>query len=284
VICCPTDWEDFELLDSGDGAKLERWGEVLIVRPDPQALWSRTLTSIWKEADYNYIRSEKGGGYWESRNKIVPTDKLPAMVISYHNFRFQCRLTKFKHTLLFPEQAVNWKKIISMNPKKLLNLFAYTGGATLAALSSGANTTHVDASGVMIGIAQKNLQLSSLNHSKVRFIKDDVIKFVDREVRRGNTYDSVVLDPPAYGRGSNGEIWQIDRALPSLLKQISSLLDKSKKFLILNVYANEFSTLSFVNICKQIFIDAEVSSYELGLVNSSNKMILPTGSSIFVKF
>lgn len=281
-------WVEFELIDAGDGEKLERWGKKLLIRPDPQAIWKKNpRVAQWATADYIYQRSSKGGGHWTDKKGDIVVDKnLPNWLLSYKNFKFQLKLTQFKHTALFPEQAVNWDKIADLQSAKMLNLFAYTGGATVAGLSAGAEVVHVDASGGMIGIAQNNVTLSNLDISKVRFIKDDVIKFIDREIRRGIKYDSIVMDPPAYGRGSSGELWEIEHSLAGLLQKCRLILSDAPKFILINLYANEFSITSFANLAKQVFGDMNVvvEAEEIGLPITSSEMILPCGYSIWVRF
>jgi 23S rRNA (cytosine1962-C5)-methyltransferase len=288
VIKYPTDWKDFELIDSGNGEKLERWANILISRPDPQALWQKDekAQSDWNNVDFYYTRSQKGGGFWQDRHKnpITKESSLPTAVIKYGDLKFHFKLTSFKHTLIFPEQAVNWNFIREQKAKNILNLFAYTGGATLAGIAGRAKVTHVDSSGGMIGIAQSNLEMSQLDKTSVRFIKDDALKFVDKELRRGTRYEAVILDPPVYGRGSKGELWQIEKDLPNLLFKINKLLAHNKKYVMLNVYANNYSIYSFVNICRQIFVNSSIEYYEIGIVQTLNKFILPAGATILVKF
>jgi 23S rRNA (cytosine1962-C5)-methyltransferase len=212
------DWKDYELLDTGDGEKLERWGNVILRRPDPQIIWPLGKESgAWSKADAHYHRSSSGGGQWESKTQLPER-----WTIAYDKLRFHIKPTSFKHTGLFPEQAANWKwmidKIQGAGRKiKVLNLFAYTGGASVACAYAGAEVCHVDASKGVVQWAKENIQLSGLSDKPVRFITDDVFKFVQREQRRGSQYDAIILDPPSYGRGPNGETWKLETDLYRIL-------------------------------------------------------------------
>jgi len=214
-----TDWKDYEIIDMANGEKLERWGKYILIRPDPQIIWKeKSYPEKWKKANATYKRSKTGGGAWNFR------DRLPASwKIKYNDLEFNIKPMGFKHTGLFPEQAVNWDWMISKikNSKreiKVLNLFAYTGGATVACLSAGASVCHVDSSKGMTSWAKENVESSGLRERPVRFIIDDVIKFVQREIRRGNKYDAIVMDPPSYGRGKNGEVWQFENNIADLVE------------------------------------------------------------------
>jgi 23S rRNA (cytosine1962-C5)-methyltransferase len=231
------DWKDYELIDTGNGEKLERWGEYILVRPDPQILWHpQKDAAFWNKADAHYRRSSKGGGKWEYKRELPPK-----WTISYNNLTFYVRPMDFKHTGLFPEQAVNWKWIIkkikeASRPVRVINLFAYTGAATVAAASAGAEVCHVDAAKGMVKWAGENLALSSLGDRPVRSITDDVIKFVKREKRRGRLYDAVIMDPPSYGRGPDGEVWKLEDALYGLVEECMNILSSDPLFFLVNSY------------------------------------------------
>ena len=213
------DWKDYEILDMASGMKLERWGDYILNRPDPQIVWNeKTNKELWKKTDAKYIRSNKGGGHWENITNVKDSWQ-----IKYKDLTFNIKQMGFKHTGLFPEQAVNWdymiNKIKNSNRKiKVLNLFAYTGGATVACAYAGADVVHVDASKGMVAWAKENIESSNLTDRYVRFIVDDCIKFVQREIRRGNKYDAIVMDPPSFGRGANGEVWNIEESLYPLVE------------------------------------------------------------------
>lgn len=290
-----TKWTSFELIDAGGREKLEKWGDFILRRPDPQAIWNKNPNVIkqWDNPDFFYHRSEKGGGYWEKRKNLLQGNKLiakeePEWNIGYNALKFKIKPTGFKHTGLFPEQAVNWEWIILkvneyiQNKKtapKILNLFAYTGGATVAALSAGAEVVHVDASKGMNEWAKQNVMLSNLVDAKVRFIQDDVLKFVQREFRRGNKYDAIIMDPPVYGRGSNGQLWEIEKDLAELIAECKKILSSTPLFFLINAYANEFSSFALKNILQSNFQQQfkNFTSGELGLKAVSNGYILPCG-------
>lgn len=282
MIQTSNDWKDYSLIDSGDGEKLERWGKFTTRRPDPQAIWNkdRKFASEWQKANYVYTRKDTGGGTWNKQN-------IPVWEISYKNLRFQIKLTSFKHTGIFPEQSVNWDKLTKIlnSNDKVLNLFAYTGAATVAALSTGAEVCHVDASKGMTEMAKINASLSGLNNNgKGRFIVDDVGKFVEREFRRGNQYSGIIMDPPSYGRGANGELWKLEKSLPELLDKCKKILVNKPKFFLLNAYANEFSHNSFRNLVQQELGDrfSKITSYELG-IKSESGLVLPCGFSVLAE-
>ena len=229
-------WKDYEVIDCSKGEKLERWGEYLLVRPDPQVIWDteKTLRG-WKRMNGHYHRSKKGGGEWEF------FDLPKQWQIHYRDLTFNLKPFSFKHTGLFPEQAVNWdwfsEKIKSAGrPVKVLNLFAYTGGATLAAAAAGANVTHVDASKGMVNWAKENAASSRLSDKPIRWLVDDCVKFVEREIRRGNHYDAIIMDPPSYGRGPKGEIWKIEDAIHPLIKLCTKILSDEPLFFLVNSY------------------------------------------------
>ncbi len=283
-------WKDYEVLDTSAGEKLERWGEFELIRPDPQVIWQteKKLTG-WRKPDAHYHRSQKGGGEWEFFG--LPEE----WSISYKELTFRLKPFSFKHTGLFPEQAVNWdwfSKLIrervhpsdgsAGRPVRVLNLFAYTGGATLAALSAGASVTHVDASKGMVQWAKENAQASGLSDRPVRWLVDDCQKFVEREKRRGNTYDGIIMDPPSYGRGPGGEVWKIEDAIHPLVKECASILSDDPLFFLINSYTTGFapSVLSYLlGLEVQKKYGGTVISDEIGLPVRSTGLVLPCGSS-----
>jgi 23S rRNA (cytosine1962-C5)-methyltransferase len=279
-------WIDFELIDAGEGEKLERWGKYLLRRPDPQAIWSKNFSynSLWEKPDLFYHRADKGGGYWDNLSGAPQNWQ-----INYSNLTFNIKPTGFKHTGLFPEQSSNWDWIIERVQKyskthntspKILNLFAYTGGATVAAASAGAEVCHVDASKGMTEIAKQNILSSNLVNAKVRFIVDDVVKFVQREIRRGNKYEGIIMDPPVYGRGSSGQLWQIEKDLVMLVDLCTQILSDSADFFLINAYATEYSNLAIGNVLREVVQSkskGEVTSGELALPVSKSDMVLPCG-------
>ena len=276
------DWKDYEIIDCSGGEKLERWGKYLLVRPDPQVIWDtpRSLPE-WKKKNGHYHRSNKGGGQWEFFD-------LPAQwSIGYKGLTFHLKPFSFKHTGLFPEQAVNWDwfgpKIAGAGrPIKVLNLFAYTGGATLAAAKAGAAVTHVDASKGMVTWAKENAQASCLEKAPIRWIVDDCVKFVEREIRRGNTYDAIIMDPPSYGRGPKGEIWKIETAIHPLIRLCAQLLSPDPLFFLVNSYTTGLapSVLSYLLGVELLpKLGGKLSAQEVGLPVSSTGLALPCGAS-----
>ncbi|WP_124066996.1 class I SAM-dependent methyltransferase [Clostridium sp. E02] len=274
-------WSDYEVIDCSEGEKLERWGKYLLIRPDPQVIWStKKKDPGWLKKNGHYHRSPKGGGEWEFFN-------LPEQwTVNYKNLTFQLKPFSFKHTGLFPEQAANWDwfgdKIRKANrPIKVLNLFAYTGGATLAAAEAGAMVTHVDASKGMVSWAKENAKSSGLESTSIRWIVDDCVKFVEREIRRGNHYDAIIMDPPSYGRGPKGEIWKIEEAIHPLVKLCAQLLSDSPLFFLINSYTTGLapSVLSYL-ISVEVFakFGGNVQSDEVGLP-VKNGLVLPCGAS-----
>jgi 23S rRNA (cytosine1962-C5)-methyltransferase len=275
-------WKDYQLLDAGDGEKLERWGQYVLRRPDPQAIWPASgRRKMWDSADARYFRSSSGGGHWEYAKKLPDR-----WVIKYGDLSFYIEPTGFKHTGLFPEQAVNWdwmiKKIKGANRKiKVLNLFAYTGGATVAAAAAGAELCHVDASKGMVTRAKENLVLSGLASKPVRFIVDDVVKFANREIRRGNRYDAVIMDPPTYGRGPNGELWKIEDELYGLICRCIDVLSSNPLFFLVNSYTTGMSPAVIGNMLIMSIkskYGGAVTTSEIGLPVSSSGLVLPCGS------
>ena len=274
-------WIDYEILDMADGKKLERWGDYVLNRPDPQVIWKdKTNPDLWKKTDAKYYRSNTGGGHWENINKVPSTWQ-----VKYKNLTFNIKQMGFKHTGLFPEQAVNWDymidKIKKSNRKiKVLNLFAYTGGATVACLSAGADVVHVDSSKGMVAWAKENVISSNLEDKYVRFIVDDVIKFVKREIRRGNKYDAIVMDPPSFGRGANGEVWNIENNLYELIELCMQVLSNKPLFFLINSYTTGMSSMILENILNLTINEkykGKVSAGEIGLPMKDSKLILPCG-------
>lgn len=274
------EWKDYELIETGDGEKLERWGDIILRRPDPQIIWPVRDRKIWDKADAHYHRSQNGGGQWEYKKKLPKR-----WSINFENLKFYIEPTGFKHTGLFPEQAVNWKWMMDNIKKadrtiRVLNLFAYTGGATVAAAAAGAEVCHVDAAKGMVGWAKENVALSGLADRPVRFITDDCMKFVQREIRRGKKYDGVIMDPPSYGRGPNGEIWKIEDSLYDFVEQCMGLLSEKPLFFLINSYTTGFSPTVLSNILKQTVgsrFKGRHSCGEVGLPVSRSGMVLPCG-------
>lgn len=275
------EWKDYECIAAGDGEKLERWGNVLFRRPDPQAMWLVDHDDLWNNVDGFYHRNSSGGGYWEFKKELPEY-----WTINYKDLVFKVSPTNFKHTGLFPEQATNWdfmiNKIKSSNrPIKVLNLFAYTGGATMACSKAGATeVVHVDASKGMNEWAKENMILCGLEGNKIRFIVDDCLKFVEREVRRGNKYDAIVMDPPSYGRGPNGEMWKFEHNLDKLIKACVNLLSDKPLFFLINSYTTGISSTVLFNILKtsiEPIYGGSIESGEVGLPITYNNLILPCG-------
>ena len=274
-------WKDYEIIDASLGYKLERWGSVVLLRPDPQIIWDNgNLEEKYKDTiDAVYYRSNKGGGHWENLRQ-VPKD----WTINYNNLKFNIKQMGFKHTGLFPEQAFNWdfmiEKIKKANrPIKVLNLFAYTGGATIACLSAGAQVTHVDSSRGMVDWCKENVISNGLENEKIRYLVDDVTKFVQREIRRGNKYDAIIMDPPSYGRGSKGEIWDIEKNLNYLVKICSEILEEKPLFFLINSYTTGLSSTVLANLLS-LNINKKypglITCGELGLPIKRN-LVLPCG-------
>ena len=275
------DWKDYEILDMANGEKLERWKDIVLVRPDPQIIWkSKSFPEKWKNVNAKYNRSNTGGGYWEYSKK-VPT----SWQVKYKNLTFNIKQMGFKHTGLFPEQAVNWDWMIEKIQKanreiKVLNLFAYTGGATVACSYAGASVCHVDSSKGMTTWAKENIESSGLKNNPVRFIVDDVVKFVNREIRRGNKYDAIIMDPPSYGRGANGEVWKFEENIADLVELCSKVLSDKPLFFLINSYTTGISSTVLENILKLTVekkYRGKLSSGEIGLPMTDSKLILPCG-------
>ena len=276
MINIANNWNDYELLEMKDGMKKERWGKYILVRPDPQIIWDND--NSFGEYDAIYHRSNKGGGHWEYKTKLPDNWQ-----VKYKDLTFNIKPMSFKHTGLFPEQAVNWDYMIDKIKKsnkqiKVLNLFAYTGGATIACLYAGASVCHVDSSKGMVSWARENVNSSGLGDRKVRYIVDDVVKFVEREIRRGNKYDAIVMDPPSYGRGANGEVWDIETDLFKLVKLCAEVLSDDPLFFLINSYTTGLSSKVLENILKlTIKNKGTITSGEIGLPLKSSDIVLPCG-------
>ena len=273
------EWKDYECIDTANGEKLERWGNVFLVRPDPQVIWDeKTAIAQWNRAFARYHRSSSGGGKWEYK-KEVPEQ----WQVSYKELTFNIKPMGFKHTGLFPEQAVNWdymmEKIRKRGTAKVLNLFAYTGGATVACAKAGASVAHVDASKGMVQWAKENARASGLSEAPIRYLVDDCMKFVEREIRRGNTYDAIIMDPPSYGRGPGGEVWKIEDSICSFVRRCALLLSDNPLFFIINSYTTGLSPTVLTNLMKLSLPEGKVQASEIGLPITSSGMILPCGAT-----
>ena len=284
------DWKDYEILDMADGMKLERWGNVVLTRPDPQIVWKdRSFKKLWNETFAIYERSSSGGGAWNYK-KVVPKQ----WTVKYKNLTFNVKPMGFKHTGIFPEQAVNWdfmmEKIKNEKARtgrkiKVLNLFAYTGCASVACLSAGAEVIHIDSSKGMIEWAKENVKSSGLIDRPIRFLIDDVIKFVNREIRRGNKYDAIIMDPPSYGRGANGEVWHFEENISDLGDLCMNILSDDPLFFLINSYTTGISSQVLENMLIMKMpkkIKGTYSNGEIGLPMTNSKLILPCG--IFAKW
>ncbi len=277
-------WRDYQVLDTGDGEKLERWGDIVLRRPDPQVIWPKAQPELWQQAQAVYERSESGGGHWDFR------DKLPdRWVIDLDGLKFYVKPTGFKHTGLFPEQAANWAFMQSRirsagawgRPPKVLNLFAYTGGATLACAAAGAHVTHVDAAKGMVLWARENRDLSGIPEERTRFIIEDAKAFVKRELRRGNRYDAILMDPPSYGRGPGGEVWKLENELYPLVDLCAQVLSDTPLFFLINGYTTGFSASVLRNIAQRCLCaryGGKAEADELCLTVSTGG-VLPCGTT-----
>ena len=276
------EWKDYEIIDASRGQKYERWGNIYLLRPDPQVIWDNgdLFEKYHDKLNAVYYRSNKGGGHWENI-KNTPA----SWNINYKNLTFNIKQMGFKHTGLIPEQAINWdfmiNKIKNSGRKiKVLNLFAYTGGATVACLSAGANVTHVDASRGMVDWCKENVKSSGYENAEIRYLVDDVVKFVQREIRRGNKYDAIIMDPPSYGRGTNGEVWDIEKNLNYLIEICCEILSDDPLFFLINSYTTGLSstvlsnllTMTVDKVCK-----GKITCGEIGLPIKENDLILPCG-------
>jgi len=288
-------WKDYQVIDAGDGEKLERWGPVIVVRPDPQIIWPRTQPAeVWQQCHMHYYRNKSGGGRWEQLKK-TPNQ----WTVSYKGLSFNIRPTDFKHMGLFPEQASNWEWAMSQiksaakpkpgqhgspRPVRVLNLFGYTGGATVCCLHAGAEVTHVDAAKGMNQWAKDNIKTSGMDAPLCRIMTDDVYKFVRREQRRGSFYDGIIMDPPSYGRGPKGEMWKLEDKLFDLLKQSVAVLSSRPLFILLNTYTTGFTATAAENVLQlalsQRDLSGNITSSPLGLPIGNGKLVLPCGNSV----
>ena len=277
-------WKDYTCFDAGNGEKLEQWKGIVLRRPDPQAIWpANQNTSLWQDTDAIYHRSDKGGGHWEYRKKLPES-----WTINYKDLTFKVSPTGFKHTGLFPEQAVNWdwmSDLIKKYPNeeiRVLNLFAYTGGATMACAKAGAaEVVHVDASKGMVQWAKENRDLCGLQNNKIRFIVDDCLKFVEREKRRGHTYHGILMDPPSYGRGPNGEMWKFEKEVTKLIQACAEILDDNALFFLINSYTTGFSSIVLDNTLRTMILpnhpNGIVETGEIALPIANRNLLLPCG-------
>ena len=274
------EWKDYEIIDMANGEKIERWGNIKLIRPDPQIIWkNKSFPNEWKNANAKYNRSNTGGGAWEYKKRLPESWQ-----VKYKNLTFNIKPMGFKHTGLFPEQAVNWDWMInkiqqSKRNIKVLNLFAYTGGATVACLSAGASVCHVDSSKGMTTWAKENVESSGLREKPVRFIIDDVVKFVQREIRRGNKYDAIVMDPPSYGRGKNGEVWQFENNIADLVELCMQVLSDDPLFFLINSYTTGISSRVLANLLELNMKNhkGKITSGEIGLPMKNSNLVLPCG-------
>lgn len=276
------EWEDYELIDASSGQKLERWGKVCLLRPDPMVVWDNgdLLEKYHGKIDAVYYRNNKGGGHWDNLHNVPGSWK-----INYKNLTFNIKQMGFKHTGLFPEQAVNWEfmmdKIKKSNRKiRVLNLFAYTGGASVSCVAAGAHVTHVDSSRGMVDWCKENISSSNLPGTEIRYIVDDVVKFVQREIRRGNHYDAIVMDPPSYGRGTNGEVWDIEKNLNYLVKLCCEVLSDEPLFFLINSYTTGLSSTVLSNILSLTVNEkfkGKITSGEVGIPVKNSDLVLPCG-------
>ncbi len=279
------DWQDYTLLDCSDGERLERWGDIVLIRPDPQVIWQTPKTHpLWQKANARYNRSKTGGGSWEVYSSL-PAD----WSVSYRDLTFRVKTMGFKHTGLFPEQAVNWDAVTQLiresdRPLKVLNLFAYTGGATIACLKAGASVVHVDASKGMVQWAKENAKASGVEDRPVRWIVDDCIKFVQREIRRGNRYDIIIMDPPSYGRGPGGEVWKLEDEVYDFVALCEQVLSDDAKLMLINSYTTGLSPSVMQYILQavvQLKHGGAVTCDEIGLPVAGTDRVLPCGASAF---
>ncbi len=275
------DFDEYEILDMANGMKIEKWNNIILERPDPQIIWTdKNNIDIWDKVDAKYNRSNTGEGSWEIKNKIPDS-----WTIKYKDLTFNLKLMRFKHTGLFPEQSYNWDIIIDKIKKekrdiKVLNLFAYTGALSVAALSAGASVVHVDSSKGMVSWAKENVKLSNLEDKPIRFIIDDVIKFVKREIRRGNKYDIIIMDPPSYGKGSNNEVWSVEKDLYNLVSDCTELLSDNPVMFLINSYTTGLSMTVLKNLLELTVnkkFKGNIVTDELGIQMKDSNLILPCG-------
>lgn len=276
-------WKDYSCIDAGNGEKLEQWKGIVLRRPDPQAIWAIDNRTSWKKADAVYHRSKTGGGSWEYKKKLPES-----WTVNYRNLTFKVSPTGFKHTGLFPEQAANWDWMMDLIQShkdeniRVLNLFAYTGGATMACAAAGAaEVVHVDASKGIVNWAKENRDLSGLQNAKIRFIVDDCLKFVEREKRRGHTYHGILMDPPSYGRGPNGEMWKFEKEITGLIQACMEILDDHALFFLINSYTTGFSSIVLDNMMKTMILpshpDGIVTTGEIAIPLQERDLLLPCG-------
>ena len=272
------EWKDYEIIETGSGEKLEKWGRITLLRPDPQIIWKNQISE--KKADAHYLRSSTGGGKWKNL-KSIPEE----WQVAWRSLKFMIKPMGFKHTGLFPEQAVNWATMIDLikaagRPISVLNLFAYTGGATVACASAGASVTHVDSAKNMVQRCKENAKISGLENAPIRYIVDDCIKFVEREIRRGKKYDAIIMDPPSYGRGTNGEVWSLEENIFDFVNLCEKVLSDKPLFVLLNSYTTGLGATAMENVLKLALgrKKGEYSSYEVGL-KTKEDIILPCGNS-----
>ncbi|MCL2086981.1 MAG: class I SAM-dependent methyltransferase [Oscillospiraceae bacterium] len=290
-----SDWKDYALIDVSNGERLERWGEVILIRPDPQIIWTNPNPSpLWNTADAIYHRSSRGGGEWEFKKKIPES-----WAIGYKGLKFKVKPTGFKHTGLFPEQAVNWdfcrqtigeptvENFLKASSIRVLNLFAYTGGATLACLSAGAMVCHLDAVKNMVEWAKQNASKTGLSSAAVRWIVDDAVKFLKREIKRQNKYDAIILDPPSYGRGTNGEMWKLEECINELMNLCACVLSNNPLFIMLNSYTSGLSPTVMAYLLKMTVghkFDITVTADEIGLPVQHTGLCVPCGNTAIALF
>ncbi len=275
-------WKDYEVLDTGSGEKLERWGKIILRRPDPQVIWPAENESLWKSADAHYHRSTQGGGQWEMLSQIPEQ-----WTVSYRELTFRVRPTGFKHTGLFPEQAANWDWMSGLirgahRQVRVLNLFAYTGGATMACLNAGAEVCHVDAAKGMVQWAKENAQLSGLTDRPARYIVDDALKFVLREQRRGKQYEGILMDPPSYGRGPDGQVWKLENEVYGLVEECAKLLSDQPLFFLINGYTTGLQPAVLRNLIEKTVVrryGGRAMADEVGLPVREGNIVLPCGAS-----
>lgn len=273
------EWKSYECIDAGNGEKLERWGNIILRRPEPSAMWPRSNDDEWENVSGTYYRFKDGGGHWEFSSKLPDY-----WTIDYKNLKFKVSPTNFKHTGIFPEQATNWDfmmdKIKNANRTvKVLNLFGYTGAATVACSKAGADVVHVDASKGMVAWAKENAKLSGIENNHIRYLVDDCLKFVEREYRRGNKYDAIVMDPPSYGRGPNGELWKLEKELEKLIDSCMKILSDKPLFFLINCYTTGISSQVLYNNLKLNMskYKGTVDAGEIGLPITKNNLVLPCG-------
>lgn len=272
------DWQDYRLLDSGDGEKLESWSGHLLIRPDPQVIWPKSRPELWKKAEAKYFRSKSGGGEWETFSALPKSWQT-----EWHGLSMTTKLMGFKHTGVFPEQAVNWawmqERIRAFRGRfRVLNLFGYTGGATLACAKSGAEVVHVDASKGMVAVCKENAAASGLKDAPIRYLVDDAFAFVAREIRRGNDYQGIIMDPPSYGRGPGGQLWKLEDSIYDLVQSCAKLLTNRSDFFLLNSYTTGLQPAVMANVLKlAIPFKGKVWADEIGLAQDKSQLVLPCG-------